>query len=199
MLSFLYKTPENLLASQRILIGIAKHLIDYSDEVPHTLRPVYYESLLLLMNRGEFELNFMGFDSSYAEFLKNAQKISFKNETTNLKIEVKMIQRKLEVCERYQALLYQTLQKVMEKFSKKGLPDKEREFVEQFTAIAYFRIPEFRKKLLERIFKQIKDIKIDEWRGTEWNLDEQIDNEKKNQQFVALFDWENDFYVYLKV
>ena len=199
MLSFLYKTPESLLASQRILIGIAKHLIEYADEVPNTLRPIYYESLLLIFERGEFELNYMGFDESYSEFLKNAQKMSFKNESGAPKVEVKNFQRKLEVCERYQTLLYQTLQKVLSKFNMKGLSDKEREFVEQFAAIVYFRIPEFRKKMLGRLYDEIKDINIDEWRGTEWKLEEDIDDEKKNKQFVSLFDWQGCFYVYLKV
>ena len=197
--SFLYKTPENLLASQRILISIAKHLVDYSDEVPVTLRPIYYETLLLIMKRGELQLNFMGFDQSYSEFLKNAQKMSFKNENVSNKLEVKNIQRKLEVCERYQTLLYMTLKKVLEKINQKGLPTKERDFIEQFTAIAYFRIPEFRKKMLERIYNATKDFTIEEWRGTEWKLGEKINDDKKNPQLLAFFDWEGDFYVYLKV
>ena len=151
------------------------------------------------MNRGELQLNFMGFDESYKDFLKNAQKISFKNEGYNCKVEIKNIKTKFEVCERYQALLYQALQKVLDKVNQKGLPDKERAFIEEFTAIAYFRVPEFRKKMLERIHNSVKDMKIEEWRGTEWMLDENIDENKKNAQIVALFDWERDFYVYLKV
>jgi len=196
--SFLYKTPENLLASQRILTSIAKHIIDYADEVPVSLRPIYYESLLVIMNRGELQLNFMGFDESYKDFLKNAQKISFKNEGYSCKVEIKNIKTKFEVCERYQALLYQALQKVLDKVNQKGLPDKERAFIEEYTAIAYFRVPEFRKKMLEKIHNAVKEIKIDEWRGTEWMLDEKIAENQKNQQIVALFDWERDFYVYLK-
>ena len=197
--SFLYKTPENLLASQRILTSIAKHIIDYADEVPVTLRPIYYESLLVVMNRGELQLNFMGFDESYADFLKNAEKMSFKNDDCRFKVEIKNIKAKLEVSERYQAVLYQALRKVLDKVNQKGLPDKERAFIEEFTAIAYFRVPEFRKKMLEKIRNAVKDIQIDEWRGTEWKLEDDISEEKKNKQIVALFDWENDFYVYLKV
>jgi len=151
------------------------------------------------MNRGELQLNFMGFDQSYAEFLKNAQKISFKSDASCNKLDVKTIQRKLEVCERYQALLYMTLKKVLEKFNQKGLPTRERDFVEQFTAIAYFRVPEFRNKMLEKISAATKDFTIEEWRGTEWKLGENIHDDKKNPQLLALFDWENDFYVYLKV
>lgn len=151
------------------------------------------------MNRGELQLNFMGFDQSYEEFLKNAQKISFKSDSNSNKLEFKNIQRKLEVCERYQALLYMTLKKVLEKINQKGLPNKERDFIEQFTAIAYFRVPEFRKKMLEKISASTKDVTIEEWRGTEWKLGEKIDDDKKNPQLLALFDWEGDFYIYLKV
>ena len=198
MISFLYKTPENLLVSQKILIGLTKHCLDNCDEVPNSLRPVYYETLLMLIHRAEFELNYMGFDESYKEFLKNAQKTSFKNDVGGPKIELKNIQQKLKVCESYQSMLYHALQKVVAKLSSRGLPDKEREFVEQFMAIAYFRIPEFRKKLLECLREDIEHIPILEWRGVEWKFDDNLETNTKNQHFISLFDWEKDFYVYLK-
>ena len=194
----MYKTPENLLASQKILIGLAKHALDNCDEVPISLRPVYFETLVMLVHRAEFELNYMGFDVSNEEFLKNAKTMSFKNDTGGPKIDLKNIQQKLKVCESYQALLYHTLQKVLNKLTQKGLPDKEREFVEQFTAIAYFRIPEFRNRLLECLKKDIQTAQIPEWRGIEWRLDDYLDD-NKTQHLFTLFDWERVFYVYLKV
>jgi len=197
LISILYKTPENLLASQKILIGLAKHSLDNCDEVPNSLRPVYFETLVLLIHRAEFELNYMGFDVSNEEFLKNAKTTSFKNDTGGPKIDLKNIQQKLKVCESYQALLYHTLQKVLNKLTQKGLPDKEREFVEQFTAIAYFRIPEFRNRLLECLKKDIQQVQIPEWRGMEWRLDDHLDD-NKTQHLFTLFDWERVFYVYLK-
>lgn len=153
----------------------------------------------MLIHRAEFELNYMGFDESYEEFLKNAQKTSFKNEVGGAKLDIKNIQQKLRVCESYQAMLYLALQKVLAKMNQRGLPDKEREFVEQFTAIAYFRIPEFRKKLLECLRKDIEHTPILEWRGIEWHLDDRHDVGRECPQFFSLFDWERDFYVYLKV
>ena len=102
------------------------------------------------------------------------------------------------MCENYQTFLYSALQQVLQKLNAKGLPDKEREFVEKFTAIAFFRIPEFRKKLLENL-KNKEDVVIDEWRGTEWGLYEEIKEEKKNQMIVSLFDWDSEFYAFFKV
>ena len=198
MISVLYKTPENLMLSQKILIGLTKHALENCDEVPNSLRPVYFETLLMLIHRAEFELNYMGFDESYEEFLKNAQKTSFKNDATGPKADLKNIQQKLKVCESYQALLYHALQKVLNKMSQKGLPDKEREFVEHFTAIAYFRIPEFRERLLNTLKKDVENVEIPELRGLEWGFGEHL-IENKNQHLFALFDWERNFYVYLKV
>jgi len=186
------------MLSQKILIGLTKHALENCDEVPNSLRPVYFETLLMLIHRAEFELNYMGFDESFEEFLNNAQKTSFKNDGGGPKVDLKNIQQKLKVCESYQSLLYHALQKVLNKMSQKGLPDKEREFVEHFTAIAYFRIPEFRERLLNCLRKDIKDVQIPEWRGIEWRLDESIDD-NKNPHLFALFDWERNFYIYLKV
>jgi hypothetical protein len=198
MVSFIYKSSESLLAAQKLLTGLARNLLDYCDEVPITLKPVIYECLTLILNRGEFDLNFMGFGKGYKELMSPSKSQTKAVDAANMKIDMKNVDQKLKVCLTYQTFLYQALQKVLEKLNQKGIPDKEREFVEQFTAIAYFRIPEFRNKLLENLIRK-EDPIIDEWRGTEWGLDEEILEEQKNQQFVSLFDWENEFYVYLRV
>jgi hypothetical protein len=47
----------------------------------------------------------------------------------------------------------------------------ERIFIENFLAIGYFRIPEFRNDLI-KIFEGIEvGVEIEEWRGTEYSLD----------------------------
>ena len=51
----------------------------------------------------------------------------------------------------------------------KAVSDNERYFIENFLAIAYFRIPKFRNQLLQ-IFKEFGDIEIMEWRGTEFKI-----------------------------
>lgn len=51
--------------------------------------------------------------------------------------------------------------------------------MEQFIAIAYFRIPKYRQKLLE-IISSKSDQNVHEWRGTEWGLDEEVLDDHKN-------------------
>jgi len=44
------------------LIDVAKHLLEYSDQVDEFLRELYYETLILINNREELDLSYMGFD-----------------------------------------------------------------------------------------------------------------------------------------
>jgi len=60
------------LYSQSILIDIANHLLQYADDIDETLREGYYDCLKIIINRGEFDLNYMGFDDSYIFLLENA-------------------------------------------------------------------------------------------------------------------------------
>lgn len=100
---------------------------------------------------------------------------------------------KMDVGHKYQKLLYYTLKKMLAKLNMKALDsESERKFVENFIAIAYFRIPEFRTKLLECL-KNEKDPEILDWRATEYKLNEQH-NLISNQDFVNLFDWQSNFY-----
>ena len=197
MVSFIYQSEEDLLTSQEAMIDLAFHLLDYSDEAPTNQKPIYYECLSLIMDRGEFSLSYMGFDQAKAElFLQKAGRTAFKNETAKT---LKSIDKKIKVCLNYQNFLYRTLEKVLHKLNQKKLEDKEREFVESFCAIAYFKIPEFRKKLLDNLIEANKGIEIDEWRGTEWQLDSEIINSNRNQELLSLFDWDKDFYRMLMV
>ena len=196
MVSFIYQSQDDLLTGQEALIDLAFHLLDYC-EAPINQKPIYYECLTLIMDRGEFSLNYMGFDQARADlFLQKAERTAFKNESSKM---LKSINKKLKVCLNYQNLLYRTLEKVLHKLNQKKLEDKEREFVESFCAIAYFRIPEFRGKLLESLIDANKGIEIDEWRGTEWRLDSEIRNSNRNRELLSLFDWEKDFYRLIKV
>ena len=84
----------------------------------------------------------------------------------------------------------------------KAVSDNERYFVENFLAIAYFRIPKFRSHLLE-IFNEFNNIEILEWRGTDYKInsieEEQENNLNINKNVLLdMFDWEKDFYSYLE-
>ena len=68
-------------------------------------------------------------------------------------------------------------------------------FVENFCALAYFRIPEFREKLLTCI-KSENDREISEWRGTDYKLEDE-----PKTRFICVgsfFDWNYSFYLFLK-
>ena len=133
MVSFIYQSQDDLLTGQEALIDLAFHLLDYC-EAPINQKPIYYECLTLIMDRGEFSLNYMGFDQARADlFLQKAERTAFKNESSKM---LKSINKKLKVCLNYQNLLYRTLEKVLHKLNQKKLEDKEREFVESFCAIA---------------------------------------------------------------
>ncbi|EGR29965.1 hypothetical protein IMG5_145140 [Ichthyophthirius multifiliis] len=190
--SFYYKTEEELLKAQLTIIELEKHLIMYADDVDEQLKDNYYELLKLVINRGEFNLSQMCFDDSYSYLL------IANNHTQKKRKKKQKIPLKLEVALNYQYLLYIILEKVLDKLNQKALSLQERQFVENFCAIAYFRIPEFRQKLLKQLTKQ-EDPQIQEWRGTEYKLDEQENlNLIKNKEFLKLFDWDNEFFKYIK-
>ena len=203
MVSFIYNNIEDLLNSQKILIDLAKHFIEQCDQVPLSLRSLYYECLTAVILRGELELNLMGYDqessiplmeSTSKAILKKNQKLgSFNPDMKNMK-------QKIKVATSYQTFLYQTLEKVLNTLNQKGLIDKEKIFVEIFCAVAYFRIPEFRNKLLACVDSAHNEgVELTELRGADWLLDTRTSSIKPNNQLTPLFDWDRNFYIYLKV
>ena len=173
-----------MLKVQKILINLAKILIKYSDEVNERETEKYYECLTLVCKREEFNLSHLGFDS-YGEILKKKGKLS--------KASIK----KLKIGLSFQGFLYQVLKIVVNKLKQRGSSEAERNFIEYFCAMAYFYIPEVRQKLLESfkeslIFNEQNDI------SPVFKFDTK-ESEIKNKDFMSLFDWEKDFYRYLKV
>ena len=149
-------------------------------------------------NRGELELSYLGFNDQFNDFLKSDRQNN-SNKPINSKSEFKIFSKKIKIGLIYQKYLYDSLNIVLQKLNQKGASDNERIFVENFCAIAYFKIPEFRVKILSCITKT-NDIDIPEWRGTEYKLDENFENKtKKYNLFISLFDWEQEFYRFLKV
>lgn len=141
------------------------------------------------MNRGEFDLANVGFDESAITLLNGGGGKHISKETLN----------KLEVGVRFQALLINILEKVLYKLNLKGCDNIERSFIDNFCAIAYIKIPQFRTKLLESIKKHDFDQNINEWRGTEWRLEDPISDDKRDKHLLNFFDWETHFYRFVKV
>lgn len=56
--------------------------------------------------------------------------------------------KRLELGLKVQKFFYHMLGIVLTCLSKKALPDNERMFVESFCAYSYFRIPEFRSRII---------------------------------------------------
>ena len=66
------------------------------------------------------------------------------------------------------------LDKVLKKLiqQKGSFNHKEGKFIGKFLALAYFRIPAFRNKIMEAINKTIKNKSIPEreWKNTHWDI-----------------------------
>ena len=90
----------------------------------------------------------MGFDDSYNELLKVGAKTNIGFQQNN-KEKIKTLDLKIKVAFNYQNLLYNCLRKVLANLHLKILNENEKKFTENFVALAYFRIPEFRAKLLD--------------------------------------------------
>lgn len=175
------------------MIELADQILQWADEGNETLKALYYNILKLLMNRGEFDLANIGFDENHNFLLTGAKNASFKQLN-------KEVLNKMEVGLKYQEILYKLLDKVLYKLNLKGCNNEEKNFVDNFCAIAYFKIPEFRSKLLDCVVKgENYNQTILEWRGTEWNLDDPISDDKRDKHLLNLFDWEQHFYQFLKV
>lgn len=86
--------------------------------------------LKLLINRGELHLNQMGFTEATEQ------------------TEKKLLKFKTQVGLKYQSFLYSCLEVVLEKLKQKAFADNERSFIENAVANSYFKIPEFREKII---------------------------------------------------
>lgn len=187
---FLYNSKIELMRTQLMMIDLADHLISYADEGDEKIRKIYYETLKLILNRGELDISQIGFDESFNFLLDQASLANRKlDKNTLLKMDVGLA---------YQQFLYKALEKVLHKLNLKGGEEKEMDFIDNFCAIAYFQIPEFRIKLLECAQKET-DTEITEWRGTEWKLEDLVMDNQRDQYLLSLFNWEAVFYRFLKV
>ncbi|CAD8078040.1 unnamed protein product [Paramecium sonneborni] len=175
IICFEYKSQQDLFNAQKLLIEIASKLLESADQQEESIREEYYILLKQIINRGELGLNQMGF-----------------SEETE-KTSGKLLKFKTEIGLNYQSFLYKCLGIVLQKLKQKSLADNERAFVEHFFASAYFKIPEFRTKIINSV-QRSDDPQLPEWRSL--TITKQTD-EITNKEFNDLFDWNRHFYEYL--
>jgi hypothetical protein len=53
-----------LLRVQSLLIDLARHLMDYADHVDESVRNLYFRTLILIFQREELDLFYMGFSNN---------------------------------------------------------------------------------------------------------------------------------------
>ncbi|CAD8111098.1 unnamed protein product [Paramecium primaurelia] len=173
MVCFEYKTQQDLFNSQKLLIDLAIRLLETADQQQEQLREQYYTILKLLMNRGELSLSQLGF--------------SDQTQKTN----EKLLKFKMDIGLSYQIFLQKGLSTTLEKLKQKSLAQNERSFVENFFANAYFRVPEFRNKIITSV-QRADDEQIPEWRSLT-----KSSGGISNLEFNDIFDWNKHFYEYL--
>ena len=117
--------------------------------VVYEVRGYYFDALIAILKRNELDLTHLT--------LANADE--------------DMKPPKLEIATRYRNFLQNMLKFVLRKMNVKGSSDKLRDFIETFFAMAYFRIPLFRKKYLSCL-TQKSFMPIEDWRSTELDLED---------------------------
>ncbi|CAD8207514.1 unnamed protein product [Paramecium octaurelia] len=173
MVCFEYKTQQDLFSSQKLLIDLAIRLLETADQQQEQLREQYYAILKLLMNRGELSLSQLGFSDQ------------------TQKTDEKLLKFKMDIGLSYQVFLQKGLSTTLEKLKQKSLAQNERSFVENFFANAYFRVPEFRNKIITSV-QRAEDEQIPEWRSLT-----KSSGGISNLEFNDIFDWNKHFYEYL--
>ena len=188
--SFVYKDEGELLQCQNIFIELANHLMNYADEMDEKIRELYYDILTIICNREELNLHSMGFDQSTYEYLMHlGSKMSFQKGESKTKNEIKYLALKMKVGLSYQSFLYHSLLKVLSKFEQKALNENEKHFTENFCALCYFRIPEFRSHFLENFIEKTKN---------QEQLYEIFAEPKGKPIGTGNYDWEKNFHKFLK-
>jgi hypothetical protein len=93
----------------------------------------------------------------------------------------------------YRMLLYKALRLSLDKLNGKGHTIDQQEFFETFLATAFFRIPEFRTRLIECL-PQPTDERIEEWKQSSLSMG---DDQNKGLAMQSLFNWQEEFYACL--
>lgn len=127
------------MKAQKIFIDLGHKTLNYLEEEDVMINDLCWQILISLIKRGEFLLAHIGFDQNQKEKIKNKEI----DKKLNFKIEVAIM---------YKEFVYKLLDLAFKALNVKGL-EYERSFAEMFCAYAYFRISNFRTKLLEAIVR----------------------------------------------
>ena len=169
-LSFTYISQWDLVRAQQIMLDLAEILQTYHNSLSYNLLPLSFECLTNLLRRGELDLGHLTLQS---------QDKGLRNE-------------KLKVAERYRSFLYSMMGFVLPNMDSRGCDSRVYTFIELFLALAYFRIPGFRERLL-RCLRRKMWMDIEEWNV----LDISLESENESHELVPMLDWQSLFWKHL--
>lgn len=164
-----YSGEAELIAAQNIYLDVGEHVLKYADTVAFELRNSYYDSLNLLIRRGEMDLGHMEL-----------------SRTRDSPIHAV----KLQTAARYRSFLRKILTLALGKLNLRGVDASIMNFTETTIALAYFRIPEFKDKLLACLKRKSFGV-VEEWRNTQWDLETEV---AISAEYLPMFDWHHFFY-----
>jgi len=173
MISFIYENKTDLILSQATLLDLGDLLLSYADVTAYAVRPFYYEALVHLARRGELDLGSLA--------------ITEDNE--------KQRGKRIPVGMRYRSFLRNLLNCALGKLKIKGVDKRSQQFTEFVCAICYFRIPEFRKTLLQCL-KEKSYESTGEWHEISFGSQGDIEDDDPvlETHILPMFDWTHLFY-----
>ena len=186
-----YSDKKDLLTGQDIMLDIGITLLKIIDKVNKELRSLIFDILILINERGEFDLGTLS-SQWFVEKSnrKNNKVFSFSDN----------ILLKEEIIENFFEFNYKCLEYSLAKINKGKIIEQEiKEFCIYFINIAYFRIPIFRDKFLalistgvnekfeEIIYRRVKGKKPNHENA---NIEDLLESDPINNLLL----WENLFY-----
>eukprot|EP00923_Selenidium_pygospionis_P019846 GHVN01034544.1.p1 GENE.GHVN01034544.1~~GHVN01034544.1.p1 ORF type:complete len:1561 (-),score=256.45 GHVN01034544.1:395-5077(-) len=98
--------------------------------------------------------------------------------TADERSEIILFHKQMKLCLQYYLLLHKLLHYSLQKICGDPIFERQRKYLSLFLCSAYFRLPKFRRELLQCILtKEERGFMLDEWRGTEFELNSQtLDN-----------------------
>jgi hypothetical protein len=166
MISFIYKNEKSLMKSQDIIMGLGEHLVEYSKLVNYDIKPSYFKCLTFLIKRGELDIGYLSEE----------------------KPDTKSKEEKIRIAQRYLKFLHSICSLSLSRMTFKGVDKVTEQFVYASLAMSWFRLPEFREKLIV-VLKEKSYYTIEEWRKTDIDLDDEHAND-----ISRIFNWQN-FYL----
>ena len=179
----MYSNELELIKAQNSFIELGVHCLTFSEYVDFDQRELYYNTLCAILKRSELDLGQLGFQQT-------SMKVNLLDKQAR-----DLQQKKLKAAANYQMFQYQAMELGIDKLNMKGVDVYKRSFVEIIISVSYFRVPEFREKLLSIILEK-SDAIIDEWRNTEgFTLEkDHEENQYSTPAIMRMFDWKTFCY-----